>query len=293
MEKIIPEFLVNKIKTEYPEDAELLLDGLKKKKKTTFRVNRIKSNIQEIEEILQKNEIDFSWLDEIEDAFIVEKDNEETIRKLDIYKEGKIYLQSLSSMLPVLVLDPKEKENILDMCAAPGGKTTQIASITNNRTFITACEKNKIRYDRLKFNLEKQGVKNFNLMQEDSRNLNDFFKFDKILLDTPCSGSGTEAIYHESFSEEFVERISKVQEALLRKAIKLVNPGSIIVYSTCSILKEENERILEKVKDLVEMVPIQQINNKKINFLRGLERTITICPNEYFEGFFVAKLVKK
>ena len=293
MEKIIPEFLVNKIKTEYPEDAELLLDGLKKKKKTTFRVNRIKSNIQEIEEILQKNEIDFSRLDEIEDAFIVEKDNEETIRKLDIYKEGKIYLQSLSSMLPVLVLDPKEKENILDMCAAPGGKTTQIASITNNRTFITACEKNKIRYDRLKFNLEKQGVKNFNLMQEDSRNLNDFFKFDKILLDTPCSGSGTEAIYHESFSEEFVERISKVQEALLRKAIKLVNPGSIIVYSTCSILKEENERILEKVKDLVEMVPIQQINNKKINFLRGLERTITICPNEYFEGFFVAKLVKK
>ena len=68
-----------------------------------------------------------------------------------------------------------------------GGKTTQIASLTNNTAFITACEKNKIRFDRLKYNLEKQDVKNFNLMKEDSRNLSDYFKFDKILLDTPCS----------------------------------------------------------------------------------------------------------
>lgn len=68
-----------------------------------------------------------------------------------------------------------------------GGKTTQIASQTDNKAFITACEKNKIRFDRLKYNLEKQGVKNFNLMKEDSRNLNDYFKFNKILLDSPCS----------------------------------------------------------------------------------------------------------
>ncbi|MBR1539955.1 MAG: RsmB/NOP family class I SAM-dependent RNA methyltransferase [Clostridia bacterium] len=293
MNKVIPEFLVNRIKAEYPEEAELILDGLKVERKTTFRVNRIKSNVLEIEKVLREKNIEFSRLEDLEDAFILKNANEGVIRSLEIYKQGKIYLQSLSSMLPVLVLDPKEKENILDMCAAPGGKTTQIASITNNRAFITACEKNKIRYDRLKFNLEKQRVKNFNLMQEDSRNLNDFFKFDKILLDTPCSGSGTEAIYHEIFSQELVERISKVQEALLRKAIKLVNPESTIVYSTCSILKEENERILEKVKDLIEIVPIQQINNEKIDFLQGIKGTVTICPNEYFEGFFVAKLVKK
>lgn len=68
-----------------------------------------------------------------------------------------------------------------------GGKTSQIASVTENKAFITACEKNAIRFDRLKYNLEKQGVKNFNLMKEDSRNLNNFFKFDKILLDSPCS----------------------------------------------------------------------------------------------------------
>ena len=68
-----------------------------------------------------------------------------------------------------------------------GGKTTQIASLTDNTAFITACEKNKIRFERLKYNLEKQAVKNFHLMKEDSRNLSDYFKFDKILLDSPCS----------------------------------------------------------------------------------------------------------
>lgn len=68
-----------------------------------------------------------------------------------------------------------------------GGKTSQIASITNNKAYITACEKNKIRFDRLKYNIEKQNVKNINLMKEDSRNLSDYFKFDKILLDSPCS----------------------------------------------------------------------------------------------------------
>lgn len=87
----------------------------------------------------------------------------------------------------------------------------------------------------------------------------------------------------------------KVQEMLLRKAINLVNSGSIIVYSTCSILKEENEKILEKVKDLVEVVPISKEKIKKNNLLilPGREGILTICPNEYFEGFFIAKLIKK
>lgn len=188
MEREIPNFLVEKLNEQYGNDySEIIIQGLKSEKKTTFRVNRIKSNIAEISNILNENNIEFSKSDFFEDSFIVEKSFEEKIKKLDIYNLGKIYMQSLSSMMPVLVLEPKEKENIFDMCSAPGGKTTQIASLTNNKAFITACEKNKIRFDRLKYNLEKQGVKNFNLMKEDSRNLSDYFKFDKILLDSPCS----------------------------------------------------------------------------------------------------------
>ena len=174
-----------------------------------------------------------------------------------------------------------------------GGKTTQIASLTDNKVFITACERNRIRFDRLKYNLEKQGVKNFNLMKEDSRDLSDYFKFDKILLDTSCTGSGTESIYNESFSEELLERLIKVQENLLRKAINLVNSGGIIIYSTCSIFKDENEKIIEKMKDLVEIVPVEKPKNENLKTITSQNGTLTICPNEFYEGFFVSKLIKK
>ena len=107
-------------------------------------------------------------------------------------------MQSLSSMLPPIILNPKEKENILDMAAAPGSKTTQIASITNNNSYITACEINNIRAERLKYNIEKQGVNCAFVMVKDARKLDDFFSFDKILLDAPCSGSGTISLKNEN-----------------------------------------------------------------------------------------------
>ena len=106
-------------------------------------------------------------------------------------------------------------------------------------------------------------------------------------------GSGTESIYNESFSEELIERIVKVQEALLRKALKLLNSGSTIIYSTCSILKEENEQILDKIKDLIEIVPIEKFEDKNFKMLDCENGTLTICPNDLYEGFFVAKLIKK
>ena len=123
MEKIIPKFLIDKVKEQYnDEDAELILNGLRQEKKSTFRVNKIKSNSQEISEVLKENNIGFLKADFYDDAFIIEKIDENKLRELDIYKKGKIYMQSLSSMMPVLFLDPKENENILDMCAAPRRK---------------------------------------------------------------------------------------------------------------------------------------------------------------------------
>ena len=122
---------------------------------------------------------------------IIEGAREPEIQELPIYREGGIYLQSLSSMLPPLFLAPKAGESVLDMAAAPGGKTTQMAAMTGNQAQITACEKNKVRQKRLKYNLEKQGASGTYVMVEDARKLNDFFSFDRILLDAPCSGSGT------------------------------------------------------------------------------------------------------
>ena len=120
MEKKLPEFFIQKLNEQYGEDvSKEILKGLKENKKTTFRV---KSSSEEIEEVLDKNNIAFSKNDFYEDGYILAENSEEKIKGLEIYNSGKIYLQSLSSMIPVLVLEPKEKENILDMCSAPRRK---------------------------------------------------------------------------------------------------------------------------------------------------------------------------
>ena len=142
-----------------------------------------------------------------------------------MYTNGEVYLQSLSSMIPVIVLEPKPGENILDMAAAPGGKTTQISAITNNQALITACEKNKIRADRLRYNLEKQGASGVNILNTDASHLDSFFSFDRILLDAPCSGSGTMSIFDKSYNKELVDRSQKTQEELLTKALKILKNG--------------------------------------------------------------------
>ena len=197
-------------------------------------------------------------------------------------------------MIPPIILEPKEKENILDMAAAPGGKTTQISAISNGKSYITACEKNKIRCERLKYNLQKQGVGNVNVMQEDARKLSDFFSFDKILLDAPCSGSGTESIFNPKFTEELIQRSARTQEELLTKALNILKKDGEMIYSTCSILKEENESVLQKVlkKFNLKIIPIERIEG--IDYLPvKIEGTLCICPSDFYEGFFVAKIAKK
>lgn len=287
------DFLYKKIKEEYPNDYEKIINGYETKRKTSFRINRLKTNNEEIEEILKVNNINYVKVPWYSDAYVIDDDK---IRNLDIYKEGKIYIQSLSSMIPVLILNPNLNDHILDMTAAPGSKTTQIASLTNNMITITACEKNKIRKERLIYNLNMQGSKRVTVLNEDARNIDDYFRFNKILLDAPCSGSGTVQINNlknnQHFDQQTLDKICKTQYELLKKATKLINEGDEIIYSTCSILKEENENIISKIlsEENLELVPIKF---NEIPLLKTtLDGVICICPNKEFEGFFVAKLMK-
>lgn len=266
-----------------------ILDGLVPKK-TTFRVNNLKSDVEEIEAILNSNNIKYNKVDFFQDAFILEDDID--IRELDIYKEGKIYVQSLSSMLPPIYFDYKEKDSIIDMAAAPGGKTSEIASITNDTVLITAVEKNKLRGEKLIYNLDKQGLKHYSIIFEDATKLNEFMKFNKVLLDAPCSGSGTITKDQlESVTEELVTRSSNIQKELLNKAVNLVNVGDEIIYSTCSIFKVENEEVINKYiqEGRVEVVPITTTIDTLPSTIDGV---LTIKPSELYEGFFVSKLKK-
>lgn len=293
MQQNIPNFLERLLKEQYGQDLTAkILEGYLSKRKTTLRVNTLKSNNEEVENELKMNNIKFSNVTWYKQGIIIENAREDEIRKLKIYEEGKIYLQSLSSMIPAIVVNPKNDENILDMAAAPGGKTTQMAAISNNGAMITACEKNKIRADRLKYNLDKQGARRVNVIQQDSRKLDDFLKFDKVLLDAPCSGSGTANIFEEKFTEELINRSTKIQEELLKKAINLTKKGGEIIYSTCSILARENENILEKIIDKVEIQEIEKLEQIP-TLSTKIKGTICVAPNENYEGFFIAKLIKK
>ena len=146
-------------------------------------VNLSKATHKDIKEL----GIEFEKVPWSKEAFIIKNANEKEIENWEMYKNGEIYLQSLSSMLPPIILEPKENTDILDMAAAPGGKTTQLAALTQNNAHITAYEMNTIRLERLKYNIEKQGATSIYTMQTDSRRIDDFFSFDQILLDAPCS----------------------------------------------------------------------------------------------------------
>ena len=286
----IPTFLYEKLINEYPFDLDKIIKGYSMEKPLTFRVNTIKTNREKIKEIIN----DYETVPWYKDAFIVK--NNEDITKLDIYNNGEIYLQSLSSMIPPLILEPKEGESILDMAAAPGGKTTEISNLASGKALIMACEKNKIRASRLKYNIEKQGTKKVTVINKDARELDELFTFDKILLDAPCSGSGTINLNKEiNINEDLIKKSIKTQKELIKKALNHLKEGGELVYSTCSILKEENEDIINEVlSDNIKLVPIDKLPFLQIPLLpETIPGTLCICPSELYEGFFIAKLRKE
>ncbi len=300
MEKHVPEFLIEMLNQQYGEKiTSKILEGYSQKRMVTFRVNTLKTSIEKVEEVLKNNNIEFKKVSWSDVAYIVKNVREDTLKELEIYKNGEIYLQSLSSMLPPIVLEPKENTDILDMCAAPGGKTTELASLTNNNANITACELNKIRKEKLKYNIEKQGATSVYIMQEDSRRINDFFSFDNILLDAPCSGSGTlnveDVNLEKIFTKKLIEKSQKAQLELLNKAVKILKQGQEMVYSTCSILNVENEEIVSKIlkNNKVEIVPIEFKGKEELPLLSTkIDGTLCVMPTELYEGFFIAKIRK-
>ena len=228
MDLNLPNFLIDILNNQYEKEiVDKIIKGYSSKRKVTLRANTIKTTVENIEKILEKENIEYEKVSWSKEAFILKKSSEKEIEELDIYKNGEIYLQSLSSMLPPIILNPKEGLDILDMAAAPGGKTTQMAALSNNKSHITACEINNIRAERLKYNIEKQGASCVYVMQKDARKIDNLFSFNQILLDAPCSGTGTINLKQEiKLTENFIEKISKSQFDFLNKSIIILKPGA-------------------------------------------------------------------
>lgn len=277
------------------EELNEIIVGMQKRL-TTFRINPLKKDGNVLREIENNNlKITKSAIYDL--AYILKNGNETSLESLNCYKNGQIYLQSLSSMMPPLKMDLVPGHAILDMAAAPGGKTTEMAALSMNKTSITACELNKIRAQRLKFNVDLQGASSVYVMNVDARHLDEFFTFDEILLDAPCSGSGTREFNSEGLkglTKELVEKSVKSQEILLKEAFKHLKKNGTMIYSTCSIFKCENEEVVLKALKgkKYEVIPIS-FDDKNLHLLPStIKGALTIMPNEYFEGFFMIKIKK-
>ena len=296
MHEEVPPYLNELLCAQYGgETAQRIAAGYAARRAVTLRANRLKTDAQAVYEALTAQGIALSRVPWSEDAFICEGVREDALTALPLYERGEIYLQSLSSMLPPLLLGAQPGENVLDMAAAPGGKTTQLAALTGNRAMITACEMNRGRAERLRFNVQRQGATRVTVMNVDSRKLDDLFSFERILLDAPCSGSGTVQLGDPrskgQFTQAYLEKTARAQRALLDKALRLLRPGCEMIYSTCSVLQKENEDVVRGAvaSGRAQVVPLAAPEGVPVLPV-SLPGTLCVCPDELYEGFFVAKL---
>jgi NOL1/NOP2/sun family putative RNA methylase len=267
----------------------------------SIRVNTLKISVTELTKKLTKDWHleSIPWCDY--GFWISPKKTELSLGSTREHKLGYFYIQEAASMIPVIVLDPKPGETILDMCASPGGKTTQIAQHTHNTGKLIA---NDIREDRiaiLKRNIARMGV-NCTLTKQPGQWFKDI-KFDKILIDAPCSGTGT--LHNiENYTPAIFKRIANTQKSLLHHAYCVLKKNGIMVYSTCSLEPEENEAVIDWLLHRHKKTEIENINiniNRSppvmefegINYDTRIKNCLRIWPQDNnTSGFFVAKIKK-
>lgn len=292
------EFVDNLYEMFTPLTVDKIFTGIMDKRYTTLRVNTIKYNIQDLMKYFKQKNIKFERVLWYDDALIIKNANEKDIQKLDIYEKGYIYLQSLSSMVPPIILTPKEGEKVLDMTAAPGSKTTQMSAMMKNKGFILANELDKIRCEKLKYNIESQGANIIEVINGRGEKIGENYKeqFDKVLLDTPCSGEGrfttTNVQSYRNWSLKTVKELTKVQKKLLKSAYDSLKPNGIMVYSTCTLNEDENENMVKWALENFDL-KLLEININIKDAIYTLEnKSIKILPSKVMEGFFVAKFKK-
>lgn len=252
----LPIDFINELNNDFTErNVDKILTGMSEERYTTFRVNYLKSNEVEVEDELVKNGLEFEKVRITEsnfnfNAYVIYNKNEKDLSKLKIYEDGKIYVQSISSMIPPIILRPEPGERVLDMAAAPGSKTTQMAAMMNNEGYILANEIDKFRCEKLKYNVEKQGASIVHIINKDGTQLNNSAKsFDKILVDAPCSGEGRFIVSnkktYEHWSLKMQKELVEIQKKLLSNAINLCKINGTILYSTCALSLAENEKVID------------------------------------------------
>lgn len=276
---------------------------------TSIRANTLKTSSSHIRQLLQKFKYDFGTIPFNPNGFILNSDPLPLSHSLAFF-EGLFQYQGVSSQLPSLILDVKPGERVLDMTAAPGSKSGQLAALLKQRGELVVNDSSYHRLQALQTNMQRSGAVNHYVLKQRGENLSRLYPeyFDKILLDAPCTALGTYFSSSEKYSwwsAKKLEKLSKLQYQLMVSAIKSLKIGGEIVYSTCSVAPEENELLIEKIIKKYP-VKIQQISKdfkskfedgwtryNDLMILDEMKRSLRIWPHKHsIEGFFVVKLKK-
>ncbi|MBI2109899.1 RsmB/NOP family class I SAM-dependent RNA methyltransferase [Candidatus Woesearchaeota archaeon] len=268
-------------------------EAISKFPRKSIRVNTLKISVKELKEALEKKSYELEQIPWCNEGFWVKERRD--LATSEEHKKGYFFIQGSVSMIPSIVLDLNEEDLVLDMCASPGGKTTHMASIMNNKGLILANEAISSRLTALIFNLQRCGVMNTIVTYEDALKLKG--KFDKILLDAPCSASGTiigDSKHTErtllEWNQNTILRLAKLQKKLILKAYELLKENGVMVYSTCSLEPEEDEEVVQYLLDKTD-AKLERVN---LDIKADWNNGIKIWPQYYgTEGFFVSKIIKE
>lgn len=265
-----------------------------------IRINSLKISKDELRVRLEGRGFDLENT-MVDDVFAIKKAKHPTGATPE-YLMGYYYIQDLSSCIAVVAMDPEEEETDLDMCAAPGGKTTYIAQKMNNTGLLVAMEARKRRMNSIAFNLDRCGVMNTCVYNLDALKAADLgLKYDRILLDAPCTCEGViqkDVSRKSSRTPNDVEHCSNIQTKLVDTAASLLKPNGILVYATCSFAPEENELVVDHVLRNydTEVIPIQY-GSEGLTEFGGIEFNPQVRNTRRFYphlhntlGFFVAKI---
>lgn len=285
------------------EDVEQICKASNIKPKVTIRINNLKTNKKELKKLLQERGIEYK--EGILDDFLV-LDKVKHIEKLDLFKQGYFTIQDEGAGLIAKIVNPKQNEIVLDACSSPGGKTTYMAELMENKGEIFAWDLHSHRVKLVEENATRLGISNIKTEKKDASIYHEEYneKFDKILLDVPCSGVGVlkrkPDIKWKRKAEDILQ-ITKIQKEILQNCSKYLKSNGQIVYSTCSIFKEENDSIIEWFLEQNQDFTYSNISLKidKDNFepkqflIKENSNKIQLYPSEGTDGFFICKLQKK
>ena len=278
--KKLPQRFLDDMKELLMDEYDDFIKSYDEPKTTGLRINTLKINKEELLNLNLYNLTPIPWADE---GFYYDEEQDRP-GKSPLHESGAYYLQEPSAMSVVPHLDIKEGDKVLDMCAAPGGKSTYILSKLNDTGLLVSNEINSTRIRALGENLERFGARNCIITNTDSNNLRKLFTgyFDKVVIDAPCSGQGMfrkDEVAITDWSYAKVLECQSIQKEIIRDGYDMLKNGGILVYSTCTFAKEENEDVINEF--------ISEYENAK---LIEMQR---IWPHKVSgEGHFVAKIQK-